>query len=252
MNPHYLLALLTAATLLSGCETQRTVLKTESRMSFGDQWSQQLGDVDGLKDKFASGFEIRDGRAVVAGEKEERSSRRDKKSTRFNLNGEDMELPKSSVKKIRTGPLARFANDDDSEVERFAGVSNFDTDELNRNSFDAGDSPSDSRKVAPWADRDSNMREEFAADSVPSSGKTYETDADREADKIFATEANRDEGRRFDFRGRRSMERSDSYEQRTAQRVKAEVNITNPADLDGSMTVDDVRRLLNPGGSTGS
>lgn len=222
-------------------------------MSFGDQWSQQLGDVDGLKEKFASGFEIKDGRAVAAGESETRTRRRDKKSGNFSLNGQDMELPKSHIKKIRTGPLARFANDDSSDVERFAGVGEFNTEDFNRDSFASSEkSPSDSRKIAPWANRDSEIRSDFGAESIASSGKTYETEANQDADQIFATEASRDEGSRFDFRGRRGMDRSDSYEQRTAQRAKAGVNISNPADPEGSMTIDDVRRLLNPAGSAGS
>ncbi|MEM1297229.1 MAG: hypothetical protein AAGH89_17825 [Verrucomicrobiota bacterium] len=248
MNRYFLLVS-AFALLLASCETERTVLRTESRMTFGDQWSQQLGDVDGLKEKFASGFEIRDGRAVAAGEPEQRSSRRDKKLSKFNLNGEEMEMPKSNIKKIRTGPLARFANDDSSDVERFAGVGNFDTEEFNRNSFSSDESPSVSRKIAPWANRDSEIRSEFGADSIPSSGKTYETEANRDADEVFATEANRDDGSRFNFRGRRDMERSDSYEQRTAQHAKAGVSISNPADPEGSLTVDDVRRMLNPSDS---
>lgn len=52
---------------LSGC-MQRTVTETGSRISFSNGWSSQLGDTDEIKKRFASGFEIKDGLAVAAGE----------------------------------------------------------------------------------------------------------------------------------------------------------------------------------------
>lgn len=50
--------------LLGGC-VQRTVTNTQSKISFGTGWAEQTGDVDKIRDKWASGFEIKDGMAVA-------------------------------------------------------------------------------------------------------------------------------------------------------------------------------------------
>ncbi len=234
------LPILTVALLLSGCETQRTVKTTQSRMSFGEQWSQQVGDVDKMKEKFAGGFEIRDGRAVTAGQPD---SSRNKKDRRFGF-GQDADG--TVVKKVRTGPLADFRNQNEESVERFVGMKNFDTEQLDRNSFDAGDSPADSEKRSPWASRKSDLPTNYEAGRVQSSDKVFATESNRDAEKEYATSLSDDAGSRFDFRGNRTRERTEAYEQSSARRADAQVSIANPMDPGGSMTVDDVRRLLNP------
>ena len=49
---------------LGGC-VQRTVTSTQSKISFGQGWAEQTGDADKIRDKWASGFEIKDGIAVA-------------------------------------------------------------------------------------------------------------------------------------------------------------------------------------------
>ncbi len=236
-----------SALLLAGCETERTVLSTESRMSFGDQWRGHAGDVDELKEKFAGGFEIRDGRAVVAGEPEKRS-RRDKRSRTLNVGGEKMDVPRSAVKKIRPGMLGRIldGNEDDG-VERFTGIKGFEGKTFDAVSVDSsGRAAHDSRKSAPWAGRDSNLPSNFAADRVSSSQRPFETHSGRDAGKKFATDASRDSERRFDFRKDRNLDNPTALEQRTARHAEAEVtlDIRQPGVR---LTEDEVRSLLHPG-----
>ncbi len=70
MNGRKQLGLLCAGALvLSGCASERTVLSTDSRVSFTEGWSSQLGDEKKMKEKYASGFEIKEGRAVATGDK---------------------------------------------------------------------------------------------------------------------------------------------------------------------------------------
>jgi hypothetical protein len=150
------------AGMVAGCAAERTVLRTESRMGFSEAWSHQLGDEAKIKEKYASGFEIKDGRAVATGEKEAPFEK----------------------KAFATETLARESYEGtgrDVERRMFSGKREYRTEE-----FDTGASARETRSASRWQGRQAPLGETaYPTASWQDGGRAAETGTAPEGGKRF-------------------------------------------------------------------
>jgi len=207
------LALMGGLAILCGCESQRTVTHTESKIDFGQAWSQQVGDEKKMKEKYASGFEIRDGRAVASGEKEN---------------------PFAEKKEFSTGDYEKkqFA-EDGKEVSKkdFGGKKRFET-----KGYDKGTPARETGKRSFLERRDAGIDDEFATSEWAQAARSYEP-----GDQA------KEQGKRFGLPGGGRGEAPISSQ---AQRINVDSSPSTPMGEGGgglsTMSVDEVREMLNP------
>jgi hypothetical protein len=202
-----------ALALLLSCETERTVTHTESRMGFGEGWSGQLGDEKKIKEKYASGFEIKDGRAVATGER-----------------------PNPFEKKeFATGA---FQTRDAGDQRKQFATKEFGADQkaFQTRKFDQGAPARETGRRSPWQGRrPAGAEDEFATAEWAGAAKAFDSGA-----------AAPEQGENFRFFGNHGREADLS-----ARARRVEIDTTNPRSIApgsaaSTLSVDDVRKLLNP------
>ena len=208
------MALAAGLTILCGCEAQRTVTHTESKIDFGQAWSQQLGDDKKMKEKYASGFEIRNGRAVATGDKKN---------------------PFEDKKEFATGDYDKkeFA-DGGKEVskEEYGGNKRYET-----KGYDRGSPARETGKRSFLERKDAGIDDEFATSEWAQAARSYEP-----GDKA------REQGKRFGLPG---GGRGEAPISSRAKRINVDSSPSTPIGEGGlsgasSMSVDQVREMLNP------
>jgi hypothetical protein len=199
--------------ILVACESQRTVTHTESKIGFGDGWQSQLGDEKKMKEKYASGFEIKDGRAVATGDRPNPFEKKEFSTGEFGTNSAGDSKKEYSKKEFGSEQKA------------------FET-----KSFSKG-SPA----------REAGSRSIWERKNAPSSDDEFGTQEWAEAAREFGgPQAAREHGSKFRFTGRHGRESSVSA---TAQRVELDTSnpqAATPGSAVGTLSVDDVRKMLNP------
>jgi len=189
--------------------TQREVIGTkQSSYSFGQQWAGQTGDVDKMESKFASGFEIKDGRAVSAGNSKEPFAK------------EEFAFKNLDKKGYRDG-----GKDSNLKKPLFGGDKKFKV-----KNFDSGNPARESGSVSPYATADANLDKQFKTKEYGQRDKSFNTPDAREGDKLFG----------FAGGDRDAAMGTDAPRAQAKQTMDQEGNTMD-------MTVDEVRRLLNPG-----
>ncbi len=199
--------------LLSACQSQRTVTHTESKMGFGDGWQSQLGDEKKIKEKYASGFEIKDGRAVATGNRPNPFEKKEFSTGEF------------STKSAADG-----------------------TKEFSKKGFGSGQKTFETKPYAKGSPaREAGSRSRWERKSVPGADEEFGTQEWAQAARQFGdTQPAPEQGNRFRFSGRHGREADISA---NAQRVG--IDTSNPQQImpgsaASTFSVDDVRKMLNP------
>jgi hypothetical protein len=202
-----------AAAVLCGCQAQRTVTHTESRMDFGQAWSQQVGDEKKMKEKYASGFEVKDGRAVATGDKKP---------------------PFDDKKQFATGDFAtkKFGEDGKSVSKKaFNGGKSFET-----KAFDTGEPARETGKRSSWGRKDVGIEDEFATAEWAQAARGFDTGSSAP-----------EQTKKFRLPGNRKGEAPISS---GARHANVDTSHGTPVSQGGAgvtaLSVDDVRKMLSP------
>jgi len=200
--------------LLAGCAAERTVLRTESRMGFGEAWSQQLGDEAKIKEKYASGFEIKEGRAVATGEKTA-----------------PFEKKEFAAETLEREPFAGAGRDVDRKP--FSGTREYKTGD-----YETGARAAESGKKSRWAGRESGMAE-----------TVYPTVSWQDGERAAETGAAAESQKRFRLPGTGKGQR-DSVWASEAGRYGVDTSGGTPLPSGNgggvALSVEEVRSLLSP------
>lgn len=198
--------------ILGGCEAQRTVLHTESRMGFGDSWAEQIGDEKKMKEKYASGFEIKDGRAVATGSKQNPFEKKEFATGDFAAAESGMSKKGLAKKEFRSNNKT-FATGD----------------------YVTGSPAQESGRRAFWQSKEaSGIDGEFATAEWAQAARAFDSG-----------QAAREQGNRFSLPGRK---REAGISER-ADRVEIDSSNSQPiveGSFGSTLSVDDVRKMLSP------
>lgn len=194
--------------LLGGC-MQRTVTHTDSRISFGEGWAQEVGDVDKIKEKFSSGFEIKDGVAVASG-------------GQGNITGKTYPLKNLEVENLSLNQGARETGKSFQTLSLFKGVSAFKTSEARES------------RSAFAANSAQGFDQEFATGSADVSGKAYESDGQAARES------------KLDFFGSKRAARESSARS-TQARADVVLDAGRLKETPSSLSEQQVRDILHPG-----
>jgi hypothetical protein len=199
--------------LLVSCASQRTVTHTESRIGFGDGWAGQLGDEKKIKEKYASGFEIKDGRAVATGDR-----------------------PNPFEKKeFSTGEFeARKSGDDQKEFS----TGNFESNQkaFETRKFSKGTPARETGRRSFWERKGApGIEDEFATAEWAQAARDFDSG-----------QVAREQGNKFRFSGNHGREAEISANARRVEIDTSNPRAIVPGSAANTLSVDDVRKLLNP------
>jgi hypothetical protein len=182
-------------------------------MDFGEAWSQQTGDDKKIKEKYASGFEIKDGRAVATGDKKNPFADRKEFATEEFGTKEYGDKGKAFSKK------------------QFEGKKGFETKD-----YATGAPARETGKRSFLEREDAGINDEFATTEWAQAARGFDTG-----------QSAAEQGRRFNLPGNKKRLAPIAA---GADRVQIDTNNATPVAQGGggatTLSVDDVRKMLSP------